>query len=176
MSGATKIHLTFRPLGVRCTREPTNHSNQTMKKLFATFIAASALAWSAQAADLSAKVTDVHLCCQSCVKGVEKAVAKVPGASVTVDQDDSTVTLTGPDAATVQKSGRRACSRRLFRQKRQRQYQDQCRHWREECQGTVAQNQRRAPVLWQMCQSRERGAFVRARCPGQYCGQRREGV
>ena len=67
-------------------------------------MAASALTWYAQAADVSAKVTDVHLCCQSCVKGVEKAVATVPSASVAVDQDANTVTLTGPDAATVQKA------------------------------------------------------------------------
>jgi copper chaperone CopZ len=75
-----------------------------MKKLFATFIAASALASYAQAADVLAKVTDVHLCCQGCVKGVEKAVATVPGVTVAVDQDDGTVTLTGPDATTVQKA------------------------------------------------------------------------
>ena len=75
-----------------------------MKKLFATFMAASTLAFYAQAADVSAKITDVHICCQSCVKGVEKAIAKVPGATVTVDQDAETVTLTGPDTATTQKA------------------------------------------------------------------------
>lgn len=75
-----------------------------MKKLFASLVAVSALAWSAQATDVSAKITDVHLCCQGCVKGVQKAIAEVPGASVTVDQDNDTVTLTGPDTATVQKA------------------------------------------------------------------------
>ena len=67
-------------------------------------MAVSALAWYAPAADVSAKITDIHMCCPSCVKGAEKAVAKVPGASVTVDQDAETATLTGPDTATVQKA------------------------------------------------------------------------
>ena len=75
-----------------------------MKKLFATFMAVSSLAWYAQAADVSAKITDIHICCQGCVKGAEKAVSKVPGATVAVDQDAETVTLTGPDTATVQKA------------------------------------------------------------------------
>lgn len=75
-----------------------------MKKLFASLVAVSALVWSAQAADVTAKISDVHLCCQSCVKGVQKAVATVPGATAAVDQDAETVTLTGPDADTVQKA------------------------------------------------------------------------
>src|SRR5207245_224850 len=50
------------------------------------------------------KITNVHLCCKSCVTGVEKAVGAVPDAKATVDQDAGTVTLTGPDAATVQKA------------------------------------------------------------------------
>jgi len=75
-----------------------------MKKLFLSAIIASALALSAQAADVSTKISDVHLCCQSCVKGVEKAVANVNGVTATVDKDAGTVTLTGPDAASVQKA------------------------------------------------------------------------
>ena len=64
-----------------------------------------ALAWvaSAQAADVSATITDVHICCPSCVKGVAKAVAEVPNLTAKADEDAGTVTLTGPDAATVQK-------------------------------------------------------------------------
>src|SRR5208282_4976943 len=48
-------------------------------------------------------ITDVHLCCQSCVKGVAKAVADVKGLTAKADQDAGTVTLTGPDTATIQK-------------------------------------------------------------------------
>lgn len=57
----------------------------------------------AQAADVSAKISDVHLCCQSCVNGVNKAVADIKGLTVTVDQDTETVTLTAPDTTAVQK-------------------------------------------------------------------------
>jgi copper chaperone CopZ len=59
---------------------------------------------SVSAAEVHAKISDVHLCCKGCVEGVEKAVAKVEGVKADVDQDDGTVTLTGPDAATLQKA------------------------------------------------------------------------
>ena len=70
-----------------------------MKYLIASIAAAFALSLSVQAAEVSTKLTDVHLCCQSCVKGVAKAVEKIPA-----DMDEGTVSLTGPDAATVQKA------------------------------------------------------------------------
>src|SRR3954464_6774445 len=75
-----------------------------MKKLILSIIPALALALSAQAGDVSTKITGVHLCCPSCVKGVDKAVAEVPGVTAAASQDDGTVTLTGPDTATVQKA------------------------------------------------------------------------
>jgi copper chaperone CopZ len=56
------------------------------------------------AADVTAKVSGVHLCCKSCVSGVEKAVGTVPGARAECDPDASAVVLTGPDTATVQKA------------------------------------------------------------------------
>ncbi len=62
------------------------------------------LAAGAAFADTTVKISDVHLCCHSCVKGVETAVAPVKGVTVAADQDASTVTLTGPDTATVQKA------------------------------------------------------------------------
>jgi copper chaperone CopZ len=75
-----------------------------MKSVVAVAFIAFALASSASAADSQAKITDVHLCCKSCITGVEKAVGEVPGAKAEVDQDAATVTLSGPDAATVQKA------------------------------------------------------------------------
>jgi copper chaperone CopZ len=75
-----------------------------MKTTLASFAAAFALAFSAQAADVSVKITGVHLCCQSCVKGVKSAVGKVQGVTVNADEDSGTVSLTGPDKATVQKA------------------------------------------------------------------------
>ena len=61
-------------------------------------------ALSVRAADSSTKISDVHLCCKGCVTGVEKAIDKVTGAKAEVDQDGGTVTLSGPDSATVQKA------------------------------------------------------------------------
>jgi mercuric ion binding protein len=75
-----------------------------MKNLFASMILGLALAFSARAADVSVKLTDVHLCCSSCVKGVQKAVGQVPGVIAAADQEEGTVSLTGPDTATVQKA------------------------------------------------------------------------
>src|SRR6185437_7048980 len=73
-----------------------------MKTILASAILALTLA--AAHADSSVKLSDVHLCCQSCLKGVDKAVAKVPGVTAKSDMDDKTVSLTGPDTATVQKA------------------------------------------------------------------------
>src|SRR5438045_9563201 len=55
-------------------------------------------------AETHAQITNIHICCKSCVTGIEKAVGEVPGAKVEVDQDAGAVTLTGADAATVQKA------------------------------------------------------------------------
>ena len=75
-----------------------------MKTILASIALPLAFALSAQAADVSAKLSDVHLCCQSCVKGVQTAVGKVHGATVSADQDEGTISITGPDNATVQKA------------------------------------------------------------------------
>ena len=74
-----------------------------MKISLVSLMIALALSLSARATDVSTKISDVHLCCQSCVKGVHKAVADIKGLTATVDEDAETVTLTGADAATVQK-------------------------------------------------------------------------
>jgi len=55
-------------------------------------------------ADVNVKLTDVHLCCNSCVKGVDKAIAPVSGAAAKSDKDSETVTITAPDKATAQKA------------------------------------------------------------------------
>ena len=74
-----------------------------MKTTLTSLLIALALTLSARAADVSTKISGVHLCCQSCVKGVHKAVDDIKGLTATVDEDAETVTLTGADAATVQK-------------------------------------------------------------------------
>ena len=75
-----------------------------MKSILLSTIAVFVLALSIPAAEVTTKLSDVHLCCQSCVKGVKAAVSKVPGATTSVDADEGTVTLNGPDLATVQKA------------------------------------------------------------------------
>ena len=80
-------------------------SNQLpVKTTIVSIVAAFALVLSAQPAGVTAKLSAVHLCCQSCVKGVQAAVGKVQGATATADKDEGTVSLSGPDAATVQKA------------------------------------------------------------------------
>jgi periplasmic mercuric ion binding protein len=73
----------------------------TMKSSILALIATAALATIARA-ESTVKLSDVHLCCKSCVTGVEKAIAKAKGVTATVDKDAGTVTLTGADKATVQ--------------------------------------------------------------------------
>lgn len=75
-----------------------------MKTIFTSLAAVVALTLSARAAEMTAKITNVHLCCDSCVKGVEKVVAKVKDVTAVVNKDEETVSLTGPDKATVQKA------------------------------------------------------------------------
>jgi copper chaperone CopZ len=75
-----------------------------MKITLASFAAGMVLVLSVPAADVSVKITGVHLCCQSCVKGVQSAVGKVQGVTVDADKDEGTVSLTGPNKAVVQKA------------------------------------------------------------------------
>ena len=75
-----------------------------MKYIIATITTAFALCLSAQAADVSVKLTEVHLCCQGCVKGATKAAEKIPGVSATADSEEGSVSVNGPDAASVQQA------------------------------------------------------------------------
>ena len=75
-----------------------------MKPVLPSVALAFAMIGSLNAADVSVKLTGVHLCCQNCVKGVEAAVGKVEGVTASSDRDAATVTLTGSDKAVVQKA------------------------------------------------------------------------
>ena len=75
-----------------------------MKLLFASVLVGYALGLSVQGGEVSGKISGVHLCCKSCVTGVEKAVGEVQGATATVDKDAGTVVLSGPNPATMQKA------------------------------------------------------------------------
>jgi|SRR5688572_9075868 len=74
-----------------------------MKSALASFLIALTLTVAVRA-ETSTKISDVHLCCPACVKGVEKALADIKGVTVAVDKDAETVTLTGSDKAAVQKA------------------------------------------------------------------------
>jgi copper chaperone CopZ len=74
-----------------------------MNKTILTLVATLALATFAQA-ESTVKLSGVHLCCKSCVKGVDKAVGTVSGASAASDADAGTVTVTASDDATAQKA------------------------------------------------------------------------
>ena len=75
-----------------------------MKNTVSYIMITLALTCSAWAAEVSTKLIRVHLCCPNCVKGVQAATANVAGATVSVDKSAGTVTLSGPDTATVQKA------------------------------------------------------------------------
>ncbi len=75
-----------------------------MKNIFTSLVIGVALTLSARAADVSVKISDVHMCCDSCVKGAEKAVAEIKGVTAVASKEDKTVILTGPDKAAVQKA------------------------------------------------------------------------
>ena len=74
-----------------------------MNKTILTLVLTAALAAFAQA-ESTVKLTGVHLCCKSCVKGVDKAVGTVSGAKAASDADGGTVTITASDDATAQKA------------------------------------------------------------------------
>jgi len=75
-----------------------------MKAILLPLAALLTFTLTSKAADVSSKLSDVHLCCKGCVNGVEKAVGEVDGAKADIDADAGTVTLSGPDKATVQKA------------------------------------------------------------------------
>jgi copper chaperone CopZ len=75
-----------------------------MKRILTLVSVLVALSWSAEAADTSVKLSNVHLCCNGCVKGVEKALSGVTGATVQSDKDAGTVTINAPNDATAQKA------------------------------------------------------------------------
>ena len=74
-----------------------------MKNVLAYLTIASLTVFCARA-ETTTTLSDVHICCQGCVKGAEKAVGKVKDVTANVDQDARTIMLTGPDKESVQKA------------------------------------------------------------------------
>ena len=75
-----------------------------MKLTILSLAAVVALALSARAADVTVKLTDVHICCGSCVTGAQKVIGTVSGAKGEVDKDTKSITITSADKATTQKT------------------------------------------------------------------------
>ncbi len=75
-----------------------------MKTAIFSLAAAFAFALTTSAADVSVKLSDVHICCHSCVDSANKVVSSVKGAKGDVSQDDETITITAADKATLQKT------------------------------------------------------------------------
>jgi copper chaperone CopZ len=73
-----------------------------MKSLLLSLVAVFALA-TVTRADVTVKLTNVHLCCDSCVKGANKAISTVDGAKAVIDKGERTIEITAPDTATAQK-------------------------------------------------------------------------
>ena len=75
-----------------------------MKLTLLSLAAVVALTLSARAADVTVKLTDVHICCGSCVTGAQKIIGSVSGAKGEVDKDSKSITITTADKATAQKT------------------------------------------------------------------------
>ena len=75
-----------------------------MKSILLSVLTVLACVQLTQAEDVTVHISDVHLCCLSCVKGVTNAVKGVDGIKATADKETKVVELTGPDKATVQKA------------------------------------------------------------------------
>jgi copper chaperone CopZ len=73
-----------------------------MKSLLLSVVALFALA-TVSRADVTVKISNVHLCCDKCVKGADKAVSSVDGAKAAIDKTAGTIEVTAPDTATAQK-------------------------------------------------------------------------
>lgn len=71
-------------------------------KFIPALITILTLTLAAHAAE-TVKLSNVHLCCNACVKGVEKAVAGTSGVTAVVDKEGSVVVLRAEDGPTVQK-------------------------------------------------------------------------
>jgi mercuric ion binding protein len=75
-----------------------------MKSLMLSLVAVLALAPLTRAADVTVTISKVHLCCDKCVTGANKAVAKVDGVTAVADKTAHTIVLTAADTATLQKA------------------------------------------------------------------------
>lgn len=78
---------------------PPSIPEPDMNNILKSILAAAALSLTTTTGSAeTVKLSDVHLCCKSCVKGVQRSVAKVKGVTSEIDKGAGTVTLTGSEA------------------------------------------------------------------------------
>lgn len=76
-----------------------------MKRLFGiTLLAVCATVTGPAFGETNVTLKDVHICCTSCVRAVEKVIAGVEGATVKVDRETQSVALTAANDAVAQKA------------------------------------------------------------------------
>lgn len=74
------------------------------RKILAAVVVCGSLTLSAFAADTVVTLSDVHMCCGNCVKGVETALKDVAGAKGVGSQAESSIKITASDPAVAQKA------------------------------------------------------------------------
>src|SRR5690349_1129025 len=75
-----------------------------MKLLTLCAMAAALVLTPAAQAETTVKLSDVHLCCNACVKGVDKALGKVSDVTTEIDKDAGTVVIKAQNDAAAQKA------------------------------------------------------------------------
>src|ERR1051325_1155295 len=85
-----------------------------MHRIVALVVASFVLAMaSAALAETKVTIENTHLCCNACVKGVEKAATSA-GATAQCDKDAGKITVTAADAAGAQKAVDALCAAGYF--------------------------------------------------------------
>jgi hypothetical protein len=70
----------------------------------AVALVGAALAPGTAQAEVKVKVSKMHICCKGCTVAIQKAVAKMPEVTITVDQEKGTTELAAEKAESVQKA------------------------------------------------------------------------
>ena len=70
----------------------------------AAILSTTTFAADAAMAEVTVKLTNMHICCKGCTNGIMKAVEGLDAVKVEVDQDAEETTVTGADVAAVQKA------------------------------------------------------------------------
>lgn len=73
-------------------------------KLLASVILMSVVGALGAAADETVTLSGMHICCGSCVEGINDTVGKVSGVTANPSEDTKTVVLTAADKPTLQKA------------------------------------------------------------------------